>query len=78
MLSSALNSIFALHPVSDVIIGGTIKELGEDFLKQLETEISNYTSRMYKGKFTIAFSQNHSDDSTIGAFYNYVDHIMKL
>lgn len=78
MLASALNNIFALHPVSDVIIGGTITQLGEDFLKQLETEIANHTSRMYKGKFTIAFSNNHSDDSTIGAFYHYVDHVMKL
>ena len=78
ILVSALNNVFALHPVSDVIIGGTITQLGDDFLRQLETEIANHTSRMYKGKFTIAFSKNYSDDSTIGAFHNYVDHIMKL
>lgn len=78
ILCAALNNMFALHPVSHIIIGGEITLLGEKFLSCLQKGMERRTSGMYRGKSVLTFSKNRYESSTMGAFQNYVNNLLNL
>lgn len=78
LLCVALNSMFAMHPVTHVIIGGAITRFGDKFLACLERKMYANISRMYKGKSILTFSKREGNDSTFGAYHNYVTNILKI
>ena len=78
LLCTALNNMFTMHPVTHVIIGGAITQLGEKFLSCLESKMDSRISRMYKGKTIITFSKRIGNDSTFGTYHNYVTNFLKI
>ncbi len=78
LLCTALNNMFAMHPVTHVIIGGSITLLGDKFLTCLKEKMEKQISRMYKGKTTLTFSRRLGNDSTFGSYHNYVTNQMKI
>ncbi len=78
LLCTALNNMFTMHPVTHVIIGGAITQLGEKFLSCLEEKMAKQISRMYKGKTNLTFSKRIGNDSTFGGYHNYVTNLMKI
>ena len=78
LLCTALNNMFTMHPVTHVIIGGAITQLGEKFLNCLESKMDSRISRMYKGKTNITFSKRIGNDSTFGTYHNYVTNFLKI
>lgn len=78
LLAVAMNNMFAMHPVTHVIIGGAITRFGDRFLACLERKMYANISRMYKGKSVLTFSRREGNDSTFGAYHNYVTNILKI
>lgn len=78
LLCTALNNMFTMHPVTHVIIGGAITQLGDQFLSCLEAKMATHISRMYKGKTKITFSKRLGNDSTFGSYHNYVTNLLKI
>ena len=78
LLCTALNNMFAMHPVTHVIIGGSITLLGDKFLNCLKEKMEKQISRMYKGKTALTFSKRLGNDSTFGCYHNYVTNQLKI
>ena len=78
ILCAAINNMFALHPISHLIIGGEITALGDEFLSCLKRHLESRVSSMYRGKIAVTFSKYPGESSTRGAFLNYVDNILNL
>ncbi len=78
LLCVALNNMFAMHPVTHVIIGGAITKFGDKLLACLEQKMHTHISRMYKGKTVLSFSKRIGNDSTLGAYHNYVTNVLKI
>ncbi len=78
LLAVALNNMFGMHPVTHVIIGGAITGFGDRFLACLQQKLHDNISRMYKGKSRLTFSGREGDDSTFGAYHNYVTNILRI
>lgn len=78
LLCAALNNMFSLHPVTHVIIGGSITRLGDGFLACLRQKMAARVCRIYKGKFELTFSKRGGNDSTFGAYHNYVTNLLPM
>lgn len=72
ILVTALNNIFSIYPVSDIVIGGELTLLGEKFLNTLKNLAENQISRMYRGRIKISYSNSKNTDASVGTFNNYM------
>ncbi len=78
IMCAGINNMLTLHPIPYVIIGGRITELGTKFLDCLDRKIQLRASRKYRDKMVLTLSKSHGEDSTVGAFHNYVTNIMDI
>lgn len=78
LLCVTLNSAFSMHPVTHVIVGGSVTKLGEKYRACLEETLETTVSNIYRGKTKLTFSKSDGSDSTFGAYHNYVTNVLRL
>lgn len=75
LLSVGIHNMLSMQPVSHVILGGEIEQLGPDFLALVQTSLQE---RSHHIGTAISYTTQVSGAESLGAVWNYLDHLMEI
>jgi len=78
LLTVGIRNMLAMQPVTQVILGGKIALLGDEFLETVRTFFQEKGSRKYASRVTISYTGADSGAEALGAVWNYLDHQMHI
>lgn len=74
LLAVGISNMLAMQPVTHIVVGGGIEQLGRPFLDALQQAIGSTGLRKYMDRVTVSYTRNTRDGDALGAFRNFLDH----
>jgi glucokinase len=78
LLAVGISNLIAAHPVTHIVLGGGIEQLGDRFLEQVQQAVQTVGFRKYMNRLTVTYTVSPSGNGALGAVWNYMYHQMKI
>lgn len=78
LLALGISNMLAMQPVSHVVIGGGIEELGQPFLEALRQSIRTTGLRKYMDRVTVIYAAGTPGSEAQGAMRIFLDHDLQM
>ena len=78
LLAVGISNMLAMQPVTHIVVGGGIEQLGQSFLDALQKAIGSTGLRKYMDRVTVSYTRNTQDGDALGAFRNFLDHSFRI
>lgn len=78
LLALGISNMLAMQPVSHVVIGGGIEELGEPFLDALWQSVKTVGLRKYMDRVTVLYAAGKPENGALGGARICLDHDLNI
>ena len=78
LLAIGISNMIAIHPVTHIVLGGGIEQLGDRFLEQVQQAMQTVGFRKYMNRLTVTYTVAPSGNGALGAAWNYLYHQIQI
>jgi len=78
LLAVGISNMIAIQPVTYVVLGGGIEQLGQKFLEKVRCAVQTVGFRKYMNRISVTYTVNTSGSGARGALWDYLYHKMKI